>query len=394
MRDGSGRNNSKVRLVWETAGVISSSSDSNSNSNSKIPTKAKANKSPLLPNGNVLFHCDNMAAMNYLLEKGFADKIDLIYVDPPFQSGTSYFRRVENAQRLAFRDIWKGSNGAGISAYLDMIAPRLEQMRLLLSPSGSIFVHLDWHAVHYVKVLLDEVFGPENFRNEIIVKRGRRKNLLYQFKLIDKMHSGYDSILWYSKSRKAKFPLPLVQNRSESRWMGFWSNTDRPTMRYRIFGYAPPRGQWKWTRDMAVRAIENYKLYMDKFFPMPLDQYWAQTGRELEFIRKRRSVKYPEYWIPPKAYTLLDNIWLDVEAYDYSTGYGTQKHIDLLERIVSQFSPPGGLVADFFCGSGTSLVVAQRLNRRLIGCDLSAEAISVARKRLGAAPKYRLIKMR
>jgi adenine-specific DNA-methyltransferase len=154
-------------------------------------------------------------------------------------------------------------------------------------------------------------------------------------------------------------------------------------MRYEIFGYTPERGQWKWSKDRASEAIENYKLYKKRFAQkMVLEEYWA-LDRSREFIRKRDSVKYPEYWIPPKTHRILDNVWLDVEAYSYTTGYGTQKHEALLERIISQFSQPGGIVADFFCGSGTTLAVAEKLGRRWIGTDSSANAISVTKKRIG-----------
>jgi adenine-specific DNA-methyltransferase len=266
-----------------------------------------------------------------------------------------------------------------------MLRERLSSIHKLIAQTGSIFVHLDWHSLHDVKVMLDRIFGRENFRNEIIVKRGRRKNLQYQFAKIDRMHSGYDSILWYSKSKNAKFTPPVANLHSDSKWMGFWSNTERPTMRYSIFGYKPERGQWKWSQQRAIDAIKNYERFQaqkNTNNPISLDEYWAKTGRKLEFIRKRAGVKYPEYWIPPKDHKILDNLWLDIQAYSYSTGYGTEKHLQLLERIISQFSIPGDLVADFFCGSGTTLVAAEKLGRKWIGCDSSAEAIRVARSRL------------
>ena len=179
---------------------------------------------------NMLFRGDNLACINYLLQNGHENKVDLVYIDPPFLSGERYFHRIDNTSTLAFEDLLDGSD------YLDMMRKRLAGIRRLLSPSGSVFIHLDWHAVHYVKVMMDEVFGPENFRNEIIVKRGRRKNLQYQFESIDRMHAAFDSILWYSKSQDAKFRLPVAQCRIASKWMGFWSNVNRPTMRYEIFG--------------------------------------------------------------------------------------------------------------------------------------------------------------
>jgi adenine specific DNA methylase Mod len=326
---------------------------------------------------NLLFHSDNLDCIRYLEKNGFVGRIDLVYIDPPFQTGTQYYYRAHTKNNLAFTDVWESGD------YLEMLESRLRAIKELISDSGSIFVHLDWHSMHYVKVIMDRVFGPKNFRNEIIVKRGRRKNLQYQFESIDRMHNAFDSILWYSKREHAKFSPPLAKQSSEAKWMGFWSNVSRPTMRYEIFGYTPERGQWKWSRERATRAIENYRVYQSGFSSMSLESYWELGNRSQEFIRKREGVKYPEYWIPPKTHRILDNIWLDVEAYSYSSGYGTQKHEALLERIISQFSKPGDLVADFFCGSGTTLVVAQKLARRWIGSDSSARAISVAKRRLG-----------
>ena len=347
------------------------------------------NKQTIIKKGsNLLFCCDNNDCMNYLEQTGLKDGIDLVYIDPPFHSGESYFYRVDNTARFAFTDVWNGQDH-----YLETMRSRLMNIQKLLSQTGSVFIHLDWHAVHYVKIMMDEIFGPDNFRNEIIVKRGRRKNLQYQFQSLDRMHNAFDSILWYSKSSDAKFPLPLVKHTSESKWMGFWSNVDRPTMRYEIFGYKPERGQWKWSKERATLAIANYKKYEKEFSSrMSLQGYWEVSGKKLEFIRKRSSVKYAEYWIPPKTHRILDNIWLDVEAYNYSTKYSTEKHEELLERIISQFSKPGSVVADFFCGSGTTLVVAQRLRRSWIGCDSSKEAIAVTRKRLGKT-RFKIISL-
>jgi adenine-specific DNA-methyltransferase len=336
----------------------------------------KPNKYGCIRNKNLLFHCDNLECINYLLKHGFENKIDLVYIDPPFQSGERYLHRIKNDSNLAFEDLLNESE------YLEMMQQRLSGIRRLISPSGSIFIHLDWHAIHYIKVMMDQIFGSENFRNEIIVKRGRRKNLQYQFNSIDRMHAAYDTILWYSKLRDTKFRPPLAEYQSKAKWMGFWSNVDRPTMRYEIFGAKPARGQWKWSKDRALKAIENYQLYESKFSHMMLEEYWQATNKTLEFVRKLSYRKYPEYWIPPKTYRIIDNVWFDIEAYNYSTGYGTEKHTQLLERIISQFSKPHDLIADFFCGSGTTLSVAEKLSRRWIGCDSSLAAMAVTKKRL------------
>lgn len=359
---------SKVKLCW------ASDNEYKKTNGIKEPIRILKNST----SGNLLFHSDNLTSVNYLLENGFEQKIDLVYIDPPFGRGEKYYHRMKNVENPAFEDVFRGK----IDEYLDMIYPRLEVIQKLISARGSIFVHLDWHLLHYVKVIMDEIFGYENFRNEIIIKRGRRKNLLYQFKSIDRMHVANDSILWYSKSAGTKFHHPLVKNKRNSKWMGFWSNVNRPTMRYELFGFVPERGQWKWSKARALLAIENYKVYVGKFADIPLEEYWRRTSQNMEFIRKRPSVKYPEYWIPPKTHVILDNIWTDIEAYSYSTGYDTEKHEQLLERIIGQFSRARDLVADFFCGSGTTLVVAQRLGRNWIGCDCSSTAIQVTERRL------------
>ncbi len=329
-----------------------------------------------LINRDLLFHCDNLECIDYLLKHGFESKIDLVYIDPPFLSGERYSHRVRNTSNLAFEDVLKESE------YIDMMQQRLSGIRRLISSSGSIFIHLDWHAIHYVKVMMDKIFGTENFRNEIIVKRGRRKNLQYQFKSIDRMHAAHDTILWYSKLANTKFRPPLAEYHSKAKWMGFWSNVDRPTMRYEIFGFKPARGQWKWAKERALKAIRNYQIYENKFSHIVLEEYWQATSQKLEFVRKLSHRKYPEYWIPPKTHRIIDNVWLDIEAYNYSTGYGTEKHTQLLERIISQFSKPDDLVADFFCGSGTTLTVAEKLRHHWIGCDSSLAAIAVTKKRL------------
>jgi adenine-specific DNA-methyltransferase len=336
----------------------------------------KPNNYSGLRNRNLLFHCDNLDCVNYLLKHGFENKIDLVYIDPPFLSGERYLHRVKNNSNLAFEDVLEENE------YLKMMQERLRGIRKLISSSGSIFIHLDWHAIHYIKVMMDQIFGSENFRNEIVVKRGRRKNLQYQFDSIDRMHAAHDTILWYSKLADTKFRPPLAEYHSKAKWMSFWSNVDRPTMRYKIFGSKPTRGQWKWAKDRALKAIENYRLYESKFSHMVLEEYWRATSKKLEFVRKIPHRKYAEYWIPPKTHRIIDNVWLDIEAYNYSTGYGTEKHTQLLERIISQFSKPDDLVADFFCGSGTTLRVAEKLSHHWIGCDSSLAAIAVTKKRL------------
>ncbi|HXX98486.1 MAG TPA: site-specific DNA-methyltransferase [Candidatus Bathyarchaeia archaeon] len=359
---------------------------------------------------NRLIWGDNLLTMQAILSSGYEGKIGLIYIDPPFWTNEDYYARFEvgdteitkipsTIERLAYKDIWEG----GIDSFLDMLYPRLQLMRRLLASNGSIFLHLDYHIGHYAKLMMDEIFGIQNFRNEIVVKRGRKKGLMYQFEKVDRMHASNDTILWYTKSSDSKFKHPLSQTENvEAKWMGFWSNVDRPTMRYELFEITPDRGQWKWKKERALKAVKNYYKFLsdfdleigsEEYQKLTKDQlefmknkslleYWRSNGQNLEFIRKREEVKYPEYWVEPREHKLIDNLWIDIEAYDYTSKYPTEKHIELLERIIINFSNEGDLIADFFAGSGTTLVVAEKLNRQWIGCDFSKVAIQVVRNRL------------
>jgi adenine-specific DNA-methyltransferase len=359
---------------------------------------------------NRLIWGNNLLAMQALLASGYEGKISLIYIDPPFWTNENYYAKFEIAdkeitklpsviERLAYKDIWEG----GIDSFLDMLYPRLQLMRRLLTDDGSIFVHLDYHIGHYTKLMMDEIFGRDNFRNEIIVKRGRKKGLMYQFEKVDRMHTSNDTILWYTKSSTSKFKHPLSQTESvDAKWMGFWSNVDRPTMRYELFRVIPNRGQWKWKKERAIKAVENYRKFENEFKNnmapeeyqrytkeelefaknKTLLEYWRENGQTLEFIRMRERVKYPEYWVEPREHKLIDNLWTDIEAYNYSSDYPTEKHLELLDRIISNFSNEGDLIADFFVGSGTTLAAAKKTGRQWIGCDFSKVALQITRNRL------------
>src|SRR5918911_1876989 len=255
-------------------------------------------------NSNVKFQKDrinriicgnNLLAMQALIASDYEGKVSLIYADPPFWTNESYYANFEVGdtessktlsivQRLAYNDNWK----EGVDSFLDMLYPRLQLMKRLLTDDGSIFLHLDYHISHYTKLIMDEIFGMRNFRNEIIVKRGRKKGLMYQFEKVDRMHTSNDTILWYTKCPSSKFKQPLSETESvEAKWMGFWSNVDRPTMRYEIFGITPNKGQWKWKKERAMRAIENYRKFEDEFNMYDSCDESQITKDELEFIKDK-----------------------------------------------------------------------------------------------------------
>ncbi len=314
---------------------------------------------------NRLIWGDKKYVLPSLLDE-FTGQVDLIYIDPPFATGSdfSYQVTVDGEQftkqasiieEKAYRDTW----GKGLDGYLQWFYETVILLRELLSETGSLYVHLDYHVGHYVKAILDEVFGYDNFRNEIVVKR-TRKNFIEKGKF-KSLNVAYDSIYVYAKEKHTMNPV-YVKVAREERWHSFdapnWSG-GRPNLVYELFGKMPPTGCcWRWTKEKAEQAIAEKRLR-----PNP------KTGK-------------PEYLIPASDQELVNNLWDDFNAYSFKFDYPTEKNEALLERIIKASSNEGGLVLDCFCGSGTTAAVAEKLGRRWITCDLGRFAINTTRKRL------------
>ncbi|HHV81020.1 TPA: site-specific DNA-methyltransferase [bacterium] len=288
---------------------------------------------------NKLIWGDNKLVISSLLEN-FAGKINLVYIDPPFATGADFKFKVqigEEAEEItkehsiieekAYRDTW----GKGLDSYLQMMYERLVLMKELLAENGSIYVHLDWHVGHYVKVMMDEIFGYENFRNEIVWRRmtGVKGNVKEGFPHIT------DIILFYSGTGQILFNQEYKPLDSEY-IKKFYKYKDEEGRLYRKAGGSRP---------------EHYRYYLDESKGTPVSNLWDD----------------------------ITNV--QAGAIEY-TAFDTQKPEALLKRIILASSNPGDIIADFFCGSGTTLAVAEKLGRRWIGCDLSRYAIHVTRKRL------------
>ncbi len=303
--------------------------------------------------GGRLFWGDCLPVMRMLP----SESIDLIYVDPPFFSGRRY--RMTSGKRggSSFSDIWDG----GLTGYLTWLTTRLREMRRLLRPTGSIYVHLDWHAVHYVKVEMDRIFGIENFRNEIIWYYGGRgaKAVATQFP------RNHDTILVYSKSAGSQvFHHQYIERAlsgEEARGRGY-----RRDLGGRWFTTAP-RGDYT---DASVRRLEARGRIHRTTNGTVRIKYFVESEGDL--ITER---------------ALVGDTWLDIPDAMHMPrtermGYPTQKPEALLDRILTASGDAGGLVADFFSGSGTTCAVAERLHRRWIGCDILREAVALTAARI------------
>jgi len=315
---------------------------------------------------NMLIWGDNKLVMSALLEN-YRGKIDLIYIDPPFDVGADFTMQVElgggdNEDKLmkeqsileavAYRDTW----GKGTDSYIHMMYERLLLMRDLLSDKGSIYVHCD-HRVNYVlRQILDEILGRDNFRNEIYSKRIRKN--VQEYEAATRLNVGCDSILFYAKSANTKIKIPRSEITMSERWHAFDAPGIRTGMDYNLLGSKPPSGRhWMWEKERADEAIKS------------------------GIIRKNPKSGKPEYKVNSDN-PIVNSLWDDIQGYSFNNSYSTEKSEALLERIIKASSNEGDLVADFFCGSGTTLAVAEKLGRRWIGADLGRYAIHTSRKRL------------
>ena len=374
---------------------------------------------------NTLFYGDNLP----ILREYVADEsVDLVYLDPPFNSNRTYnvlFKqesaRESEAQMAAFEDTWHwndaveltyhelvhdapahvsemmtalrkfvagGPNGRNqMMAYLVMMAARLVELHRVLKPTGSLYLHCDPTASHYLKIVLDAIFGVQNFRNEIV---WQRTNVHSDSKTWSQVS---DIIFFYTRSAAFTWNPPYALH-SERHLQSKYANVDengrrytlsdmtspnpRPNMMYEWKGHTSPANGWRYSRETMTRLDEEGRI-------------WYPDDKSKRPRLKRFLDEMPG--------TLIGNIWTDINPINSQAaerlGYPTQKPLALLERIISASSNPGDVVLDPFCGCGTTVVAAQKLGRRWIGIDITHLAISLQKSRLqdqfGADVAYRVI---
>jgi len=311
-----------------------------------------------------LFHGDCLLVMKHF-PGGIAD---LIYADPPFFSNRRYHIDTD----LAFEDVW----GGGMRQYIDWISSVLLECKRVLKSTGSIYIHCDPHASHYIKVLMDEVFGIGNFVNEIIWKRQSAHSDARQ----GARHFGrvHDTILFYSKSKNRIWNTLYLPYDEE--YVRRYYNMVEPSTgrRFALGDLTAPGG--------ASKGNPYYEL-------LGLNRYWRFSRERMKelcrsrrvFVSKPGNVPKLKRYLDEMSGTPLQDIWVDKESRGYpgqSRRYPTQKPESLTSRIIQVSSNPGSVVLDPFCGSGTALVSAHRLHRPWIGIDISRTALAIAKDRL------------
>ncbi len=351
---------------------------------------------------NLLFYGDNLDVLRRHIKD---ETVDLVYLDPPFKSNQDYnvlFAEQNGsrsaAQFEAFEDTWRWDQGAeaayqevveaggpvsaamqafrlflgesDMMAYLAMMAPRLVELRRVLRTSGSIYLHCDPTASHYLKVLMDAVFGPPAFRNELVWKRtpfsGSSKARARQYP------RSHDVILFYSRGDDWTWSPPTRPYSDEYRARFKWDDSDG-------------RGPYRKTllKTFSKETFDRLKADNRLIAPQRTGAKWS----------------YKQYLSESSGTTQIDDTWMDVNAINpvakERLGYPTQKPEALLERIITASSNEGDTVLDPFCGCGTAVAVAQRLNRRWIGIDVTHLAVTLIKSRLrdtfGDGVSYKVI---
>lgn len=305
----------------------------------------------------ILIKSENWQALNLLLAR-YREQVKLIYIDPPFNKE----QEADYLYKVKYKD----------AAWLTLLENRLRLARELLHPDGSIFVRCDYNGNTYVRLLLDQIFGKHNFRNEIIVKRGSPKaGLFSQFEAVKSIGVTYDNLYWYSKRPEASYQgfTKRLPEKKKGYWSSFKKIYDRPTMRYDLLGITLKKGQWMWKEERARRAVEHYQQYLAVASNTreTLEEYSQRTGIR-EFIRRKGNAI--QYWVPPKDVVMLDNNWLDIPGYSSTWGFKTENSEVLLKRVIEAITAPNDIVLDFFLGSGTTIAVAQKLGRKWIGVEM------------------------
>ena len=345
-------------------------------------------------NGNLVLRGECLSACAYLKDKGIT--VDLVYIDPPFASGADYAKKVylrrnpkvaeairqteseldieelRSFEEKMYGDIWNKES------YLNWMYENLMAIKSVLSDTASIYVHLDYHIGHYVKILMDEIFGEDNFRNEIIWKRTGAHNDAGKYGVV------HDNILWYTKTNEYYFRESYIELTEEHK------NTR--------FKYLDPEtGRKFYPGPITAPGTGPSRTFRGELLAPPPGRHWSYSQSKIDELERQNKIYYSSTGIPYlKEYEdeyiaqgrRVQSIWDDIlpsKTGKELVDYATQKPEALLERIINASSNQGMVVADFFGGSGVTAAVANKLGRKFIHTDININSIQTTRDRLLAA---------
>jgi adenine-specific DNA-methyltransferase len=349
------------------------------------------------PQGGLLFHGDNKE----VLAHGFRGRVKLIYIDPPFDSGADYVRRVSLrgvegtakiegetytlGEQIQYTDIWANDN------YLQFMYERLLLLKELLADDGSLYLHCDQRKSHHLRCLLDEVIGADAFVSEIIWQSADAQSSANRYGPI------HNAIFYYAKSAALRtwndVRTPLSKSTADN-----WYTSEEVIEEDIVnkLGKILPKGTIRRYNkaDLTARKRGGDTRYEWKGVPPPVGRYWAYSKENMQafddaglLVYSSSGRPYLKRYLDEVEGTAPQDLWTDISmirgiSSDDSTDYPTEKPEPLLERIIRISSNPGDIVLDCFIGSGTTAVVAQKLGRRWIGCDINKGAIQTTAKRL------------
>lgn len=336
---------------------------------------------------NLYIEGDNLDVLKCLKET-YLHKVKMIYIDPPYNTGNDFVYEDDFAQSSEEYLANSGqfdeqgnrmftnaeSNGRFHTDWLNMIYPRLKVARDLLTDDGVIFISIGDEELQNLRKIADEVFGEANFRNQITIRRGA-KSVQAQFDTWDRLGQGVEYLLLYTKNSLYRFPKQM-KNLEEARggsWNNHWRGTDRPTMRYEIFGICPSEGQWRWSKERSDKAIANYKrlqneLNKEEPSQEEIDKWYSKQPEGTDLLRLSKKGK-PEHYIKATTQTLLNNSWEDLLIGSSSEilklfetkVFDTAKLTAPIKRMLN-FTDKNALILDFFSGSATTAHAVMQLN--------------------------------
>lgn len=356
---------------------------------------------PIKPKTNTIYRGDNLEILQAMPDKC----VDLIYIDPPFFTQRDYkniwgdresvldyeSRKLDgffDTKDFFEKHITTGEKG--LSAYLVWMRARIVELHRVLKDTGSFYLHLDHHAVHYMKVICDEIFGYKNFRNEIVWQRKIGTNSTGEAR---GWPNNSDYILFYTKSNNYTFnaiysddsenlpeSITKMYRHNDNDGKGIYrlgpmeAPSDSPTLKFAFKGVQPPKKGWRWKKERMEEAYKEGLLYISP---------------------DKRSIQQKMYLSKRKG-QIVESIWTDIRCVQGGSkeyfGWPTQKPLALLERILTASSNEGDVVLDCFAGCGTAMHASHNLKRKWIGIDISSTAIKVNTKRLeGAGAKVEVI---